>query len=56
MTNNFNNPVEQNNNNRRYNNEQNNKFDKQKFIDAGFCDDNLGLNSIFLVESTHNIP
>ena len=56
MTNNFNNPVEQNNNNRRYNNEQNNKFDKQKFIDAGFCDENLGLNSIFLGESTHNIP
>ena len=57
MINNFNNNIgEQNINNRRYNNEQNNKFNKQQFIDAGFCDENLGLNSIFLGESTHNMP
>ena len=60
MMNNFNNNnAEEQNiniNNRRYNNEQNTKFNKQKFIDAGFCDENLGLNSIFLGESTHNMP
>lgn len=58
MNNSNNNVEEQNiiNNNRRYNNEQNTGFNKQKFIDAGFCDESLGINSIFLGESTHNIP
>ena len=56
--NNDNNIEEQNINNRRYNNnnEQNTRFNKQKFIEAGFCDENLGINSIFLGESTHNMP
>ena len=55
--NNINNNVEEQNiNNRRYNNEKNARFNKRKFIDAGYCDENLGINSIFLGESTHNMP
>ena len=48
----------QNINNERYNNNQNNRVIKIKHnnVDSVFSDGNLGINSIFLGESTHVLP
>ena len=52
-----NNLENQNINNRRYNNDQNNRIIKQKnILDSGFDEEKLGINSIFLGESTHVMP
>ena len=56
INNNDNNINNSDNNNGRYNNEQNNRIiKKNKFLDSGFSD-NMGINSIFLGESTHVMP
>ena len=53
---NNNNVGNQNINNRRYNNEQNSRRNRNINMDNGFSDGNLGINGIFLGESTHVMP
>ena len=56
--NNFNNNTgNQNMNNRRYNNQQNNRMNRNVNMDENtWSDGNLGINGIFLGESTHVMP
>ena len=51
-------PEIQNMNNERYNNnQQNNRMEKQSNnFNSSYCDENIGINSLFLGESTHVLP